>query len=190
MEKYTDASVLQSKIDAYFDSISRLVVRCDNDGQVICTRGGDESLALEWLEPPTLSGLCLYLGIDKECFRKYGQDREFADVVKRAMQRLENYLERELFRQKQIQGIMFSLKSNYGWEDDESPGGEEEVISSYSAEDRLQMLFRLASEFLEYAEKSGIAADAAKSEDEALPKKRKRAAVTCTDSEKAGTGRK
>ncbi len=155
-DKYKNAGELEAVIHAYFGSISRCVERLDEKGEAICNQNGEPAKFLEWLEPPTLSGLCLYLGIDKEELHKLEKNAETRAVIKYATQRLENYLERELFRQKQIQGIMFSLKSNYGWEDAEHIENDAEAMIAYPLDEKVKRMYSLACEFLKSFEESEI----------------------------------
>lgn len=114
-KKYTKKS-LQEAVDGYFSSISR--------------DGGGEAWAAEYKKPPTVSGLCLYLGIDRSTWQNYS-DRslhpEFAEITAMARVRMEAYLEEQLLtREKNVQGLIFNLQNNYGWREkrDVELGGE------------------------------------------------------------------
>ncbi|MBO4265472.1 MAG: hypothetical protein J5922_05275 [Clostridia bacterium] len=152
---FSSPSDMEKKINRYFESISRRVPRCDKDGELIKNQNGDDFYSLEWIEPPTLSGLCLYLNISKETFLRYGRNEEYSKTVKWAMGVMENYLENALFRDKQVQGVMFSLKSNYGWDEKENqllskPGKD------FSPCEKMDLLKELVSEFTKDSEKTGI----------------------------------
>ena len=102
-KKYTKKS-LQQAVDGYFASISE---------------NGGEAWAAEYRRPPTVSGLCLYLGIDRSTWQNYA-DRtlhpEFAEITAMARMRMEAYLEEQLLtREKNVQGLIFNLQNNYGW---------------------------------------------------------------------------
>lgn len=72
----------------------------------------------EKLKPYTVTGLCVYLDIHKETLIEYGKRPEYTEAVKRAKQRVENYVEEGLLNGSinPIGGI-FNLKNNFGWVD-------------------------------------------------------------------------
>jgi len=78
-------------------------------------------------EPPTVTGLCLYLGfaalqsLDDYC--KKGPD--FAEIIKRAKLRVQNRYEKNLHGEKPT-GSIFALK-NMGWKDTNLLGEGEAV---------------------------------------------------------------
>jgi len=80
------------------------------------------------IEPYTTTGLCIALDIDRETLLNYGKDDKFFGTVKRAKLVIHNYAEKELFRQKNVVGVIFNLKNNHGWQDkqerDITTGGE------------------------------------------------------------------
>lgn len=126
-KKYTKKS-LKLEIDRYFGSISRVVQatemvdsgkRDDRNRAImkpvpIKNDEGDPIMVTEYIVPPSVSGLCLYLGIDRSTWQNYRTD--FPEVTEEARARIEVYLEGELLtREKSVQGIIFNLQNNYGW---------------------------------------------------------------------------
>lgn len=103
-KKYTKKS-LQTAVDGYFASISR--------------NGDGNAWTAEYKRPPTVSGLCLYLGIDRSTWQNYADRKlhpEFAEITAYARMRMEAYLEEQLLtREKNVQGLIFNLQNNYGW---------------------------------------------------------------------------
>lgn len=101
-KKYTKKG-LEKAVNGYFASISR---------------GGDV-WAAEYTRPPTVSGLCLYLGIDRSTWQNYSDPKlhpEFREITAYAKMRMEAYLEEQLLtREKNVQGLIFNLQNNYGW---------------------------------------------------------------------------
>jgi len=93
--KFNSPEEMQALMDAYFD-------KCEDE-----ERG----------EPPTVTGLCLALDIDKATLLNYEKREEFLYTVKKAKLRIEKYLELSLFRTAQVAGIIFNLKENFGWKD-------------------------------------------------------------------------
>lgn len=90
--KYKSKEELQVKIDAYFKG-------CD-----------------EVHEPYTVTGLGLALDMSRQDLINYSNKEEFFDTIKKAKQRVENYLEKRLITDSNS-GVIFNLKNNYGWKD-------------------------------------------------------------------------
>lgn len=116
--KYTKKT-LSEAVNAYFSSISYTVVAKDEDGCELRNDDGKEILVRKYATPPSISGLCLYLGIDRSTWQNYADARlhpEMKAVTEEARARIEVYLEEELLtRRKGVQGIIFNLQNNYGW---------------------------------------------------------------------------
>jgi hypothetical protein len=67
-------------------------------------------------EPPTITGLALYLGFaSRQSFYDYEKDGEFSYVIKRARLRIETEYEKRLMGNNPA-GAIFALK-NFGWSD-------------------------------------------------------------------------
>lgn len=131
-KKYKTALAFAKKVDEYFNSISRTVIasemvdtgKCDQKGrpiyekQPIYNDNGDEIKIREYIVPPSISSLCLYLGISRQTWDNYSNTEEFLDTATHARARVEAYLESELnSRVKGIEGIKFNLQNNYGWKE-------------------------------------------------------------------------
>lgn len=126
--KYRTAAAFARAVDRYFRSISRTepLTRAVEVGktakgkpiyenQAVKNDLGEPVMLQNYLEPPTMSGLCLYLGLSRDAFSEYARRPEFADTAAHARARVEAYLEAQLYRTKQVQGIMFNLQNNFGW---------------------------------------------------------------------------
>jgi uncharacterized protein (DUF2141 family) len=84
----------------------------------VLNNNGDQVLKTEFFEIPTIIGLSHYLGMTRETLNQYSKDEIFSDTIKQAKEKIEKYLENELFRQQgQVTGIIFNLKNNFGWKD-------------------------------------------------------------------------
>lgn len=117
-KKYTKKG-LEKAVKGYFDSISRKVRALDDDGEAVYNDAGESIWVTEYIRPPTVGGLCLYLGIDRSTWQNYA-DRslhpEFQEITAYARMRMEAYLEEQLVtREKNVQGLIFNLQNNYGW---------------------------------------------------------------------------
>lgn len=91
--KYKNKEELQEKIDKYFRE-------CD-----------------EKEEPYTVTGLGLALDMSRQDLINYSNKEDFFDTIKKAKQKVENYLEKRLIKDSSATGIIFNLKNNYGWKD-------------------------------------------------------------------------
>lgn len=70
-------------------------------------------------EPPTITGLCIYLGFEsRQSFYDYAEKKEFAYAIKSAKIRIESEYEKRLHYQH-CTGPIFALK-NMGWVDSQA----------------------------------------------------------------------
>lgn len=140
-KKYTKKG-LERAVEGYFASISRTVQARDAAKQPLYNDAGEPIRVVEYIRPPTVGGLCLYLGIDRSTWQNYADGRlypELADVVAGAKARMECWLEEELLtREKNVQGLIFNLQNNYGWREKREVelGGETRRTVAESAQAR------------------------------------------------------
>jgi hypothetical protein len=118
--KFKSAKELQKKIDEYFESCFEEVWQQNAEGnwEPVLDRHGE--ILRRQIKPFTITGLALALDTTRETLLDYEEKDEFSDTIKRAKQRCENYAEEQLFKTnaKNITGIIFNLKNNYGrWAD-------------------------------------------------------------------------
>lgn len=116
--KYGSAKALSDAVIAYFDSISYTEVMM-RDGEPVLSDGGRPIKFRVYVRPPTVGGLCIYLGIDRSSWNNYCDKElhpEFEDITNYARTMMESYLEEQLvLREKSTQGIQFNLENNFGW---------------------------------------------------------------------------
>lgn len=91
------------------DPIIEKIPVLDNNGEQISTT--------IYYEQPTIIALCKYLDIDRKTLSEYEKRDEFSNTIKKAKEKIEDYLERQLSRKDQVTGIIFNLKNNFGWVD-------------------------------------------------------------------------
>ena len=91
--KFKTAAGLQKAIDAYFETAQK------------------EKL------PPTITGLALALDTTRQTLMDYEERDAFTDTIKKAKLRCENYAEIQLFKGRNVAGVIFNMKNNYGWKD-------------------------------------------------------------------------
>lgn len=146
-KKYT-GSTLRKAVDNYFRSISRVVKttekvntgKKDKSGHAIfedkpvmnCL--GKQVEYIEFVVPPTVGGLCEFLGIHRSTWAEYCDPEkypEFSDTVTHARGRLQGWREEQLLIRKDVNGIKFDLENNYGYREKRSvevTGGVEEFL--------------------------------------------------------------
>lgn len=122
---------LKEEVERYFATITRMVKvtekvdtgRRDKSGHVIYEQKpvtnqlGQQLEVVEYLVPPTVGGLCEFLGIHRDTWHEYCQQEEFSDTTTRAQGRLRAYREEQLLIRKDVKGIIFDLENNYGYKE-------------------------------------------------------------------------
>lgn len=93
--KYKNVEELQLLIDEYF-------YECDKAKR-----------------PYTITGLALYLDMDRKSLLRYEKEYEdeFCHTIKRAKERVQEFVECCLFKRGIAPGVIFNLKNNFGWEE-------------------------------------------------------------------------
>jgi len=94
----------------------------------------------EYIHPPTLSGLCVHLGMSRDDFADALASKSRGKAAELAKLRIEAFLEEQLFRGKQTSGVMFALTNIYGWSEKGSEArGErlEDILEKLGSERRL-----------------------------------------------------
>lgn len=66
--------------------------------------------------PYTMSGLAYALDMDRRTLLDYSYRDEFLPTIKKARDRIQQYVEERLF-ENNVTGAIFNLKNNFGWED-------------------------------------------------------------------------
>lgn len=105
--RFEDPDEMQRQIDLYFQD-------CKEEKEV-----------------PTVSGLAVYLGTNRQTLIRYEKNDEcgwlvdypesvrvaFRDTIKEAKARIESGYEQQLFNKQGVVGAIFTLKNNYGYVD-------------------------------------------------------------------------
>lgn len=122
----------EREVDKYFEHIKgeeaeREIPNPDEEGDFIT-----ETFWIRKPEPPTITGLCLFLGFEsRQSFHDYSERPEFSYTLKRARMRIECEYEKSLQFARNPAGSIFALK-NLGWKDKqevENSGGQKiEVV--------------------------------------------------------------
>lgn len=121
---WDNVEALQKAVDGYFEYIKGEFHEEDEVIESKARKKGEENKSITikvkvWdrePEPPTITGLCLYLGFEsRQSFHDYKENPEFSYTIKKARLRIENEYEKMLYRQSPT-GSIFALK-NLGWVD-------------------------------------------------------------------------
>lgn len=119
-KKYTKKA-LETGVEGYFKSISRdvpLVEKTESGSSVpVVNKLNEPAMATEWLEPPTVGGLCAFLGIHRSTWAAYCDPEkhpDFAEATEWARDQLYAWRENALLTQRHVRGVMFDLENNYG----------------------------------------------------------------------------
>lgn len=123
-KKYTGRSLMEG-VDAYFASISRTVEATERIEtgtktfveQPILSDAGEPIRYREYVVPPTLWGLCEFLGITPKTWNSYC-DRmkhpEMQDAVLRADGLMREWKEQALLTRKDVRGIIYHIQNDLG----------------------------------------------------------------------------
>ncbi len=141
--KYTRAKTFETAkgferaVERYFCGICRTVVltedvpsglRDEKDKELLTpcpllNDNGEPVTDTRWFRPPSMTDLCLYLGISEARLAEAeARDESYARVAARARARIESYLQTQLELSKRMSGIAFKLTHLYGWKNQPPPG--------------------------------------------------------------------
>ncbi len=144
-KRYRTAGALRKAVEGYFASISRIrpVQELVNTGEKDCW--GHFILVLEDVKndagetvtervfsvPPTVGGLCAYLGVSRDTWARYcdwEENPQFAETTQWAREQLLAWRETELLRRpgNKLRGLELDLIANYGYGAKIAAGGKPE----------------------------------------------------------------
>lgn len=170
--KFNDPQKLQEAVETYFD---RLTVWNYAEGVDPVSLKPRKRLQRQFLNPPTMSGLAVSLGINRQSLIKYASGemswnsepiseevkKQLVDTIRNAHARVEEYGHEALYTAKSAVGPVFSLKNNHAdWEDVSTIRNEhslEQYDLSQLSDDELSLFVKLKEKAL------------AKPENQALP---------------------
>lgn len=111
--KYSSVEEMQRRIDSYFENCAGTIL-AGKDGKPVLDRTGQPVMVNK--HPPTMTGLAMALGFrTRKSLCDYRRKGEFQYTVMRARLRVENYAEERLYDRDGVNGAMFSLCQNFGW---------------------------------------------------------------------------
>lgn len=125
--RFVSPEHLQCMVNEYFESCNGPLI--DRYGNLVYDKDGN--LVKTQVQPWTVSGLALYLGISTVTLKKYRQGMiddildemsadtddclTFSKVVLQAKQKIESYSEKRLYDRDGQQGARFVLDNIFGW---------------------------------------------------------------------------
>lgn len=170
--KYTERT-LRKAVEAYFRGITRTVTLREqvNTGEKdgwghwvyelrdICNDAGEPVQVRQFVVPPTVGGLCEFLGIHRSTWADYcdGEKHpEFRELTAWAREVIQHYLESELLGRdgKNLKGVIFSLQNNFGYSEKRevelgNRAAKAVAAAAVPMEEKRAMLEELAREFVE-----------------------------------------
>jgi hypothetical protein len=124
---------MADRIDNYFNSITitkpcwnNVIIGYEDEEkrvpiykqEPILNNNGEQITKDTYFEHPSVIALAHYLEMDRRSLLNYEKDPLFFPTIKKAKEKIELYLEYELYRgQGQVAGIVFNLKNNFDWKD-------------------------------------------------------------------------
>jgi len=129
--KFKTVKELQEKVDAYFDScwepVMDRVINPDYKGKKKDATPDDWiwEHRTDWegkplyrqIKPYTVTGLALFMEIDRDTLLNYEKNDKFFGTIKEAKLKIHEYAEQYLFTGKNQTAAIFNLKNNWGWKD-------------------------------------------------------------------------
>lgn len=182
-EKKMTAATFGRKTEAYFNSIrtvrpllqkipvteegenGALLPKLDVYGhelyryEQVYTADGKPAMEEFWVEPPSIIGLSLFLGVDRTTLYRWknlreskttltAEDEKFCNIATRAWGRIEAYLICQTENPKKVKGATANLEANFGWKQRKEVGFDEKTTNVVSAatvssEEKLKELLKM-----------------------------------------------
>ncbi|OHD28150.1 MAG: hypothetical protein A2Y38_15575 [Spirochaetes bacterium GWB1_59_5] len=122
--KFATPEELSAKIEEYFDSCWEDKVTEHTDDKGACTM----STVRYQNRPYTIMGLAMHLDLSRQGLCEYAEKGQFSDIVKKAKQKVEMFVEEQLLWSKNATGAIFWLKNHAEYRDKQEteitgPGG-------------------------------------------------------------------
>lgn len=125
----------------------------------VITADGTPAVEITYTQPPSITGLCLYLGVDRTTFFRWTKLREnggeitpeeekICNIATQARGRIEEYLIRQTENPRAARGAIANLEANFGWKRRREVGLDEETravaaTTGMTMDDKLETLRRL-----------------------------------------------
>lgn len=138
-KRWRSAGALEAAVEGYFRSISRTVT-AEERGAPILNDAGEPIRYREYVIPPTVWGLCEYLGISRATWEGYCDPRrrpEFRGAAALARDLMQDWSQRALLSRRDVRGLIYILQNA------REPDGEGEDRGSLSLSRRRAILEEL-----------------------------------------------
>lgn len=174
------ARAMKKKIDAYFDAIRaekpmyvKVPVMTEDDYgrklpvldafghekmmfEQVVTADGKPATETIWIEPPSIIGLCMAIGVDRTTFYRWCNpgdepdegEKEFCNIATRARGRIEAYLTAKTEEKCAARGAIANLEANFGWKRRKEIGIDEQTqravaMTAMTTDEKLQELQKM-----------------------------------------------
>lgn len=122
---FTTVEELEAKIDEYF-------AYCDNRIRQVYSAKSEGVIEVLDPAPYTMSGLAVFLGMDRRSLLNYSKNEKFFPTVKAARDRVEADIEERMNdKQTFTPGLIFNAKNNFDWKDQTHVEQTGEVTHKY-----------------------------------------------------------
>lgn len=109
--KFKTPEDLQKKVDEYF-------AHCDNRVKEVYNKELGDHILVSNPEPYTMSGLGVWLDVDRQTILNYAAKDQYFDTIKKARAKVEADVERRMSDKETFTpGLIFNAKNNFGWVD-------------------------------------------------------------------------
>ncbi len=139
-KRWTGGTALEAAVAGYFRSISRTVT-AEERGAPILNDAGEPIRYREYVVPPTVWGLCEYLGISRATWESYCDPRrhpQFRSAAALARDLMQDWSQRALLSRKDVRGLIYILQNAQ-----DQSGEREEETGSLSLSQRRAILEEL-----------------------------------------------
>ncbi len=106
-------AALAAGVEGYFRSISRTVTAAEKDVPILNDQG-EPIRYREYVVPPTVLGLCEYLGLSRETWEEYCDPQahpEYRQAAALARDRMQDWSQRALLTRKDVRGLIYILQN-------------------------------------------------------------------------------
>ena len=107
------AAALEAGVEGYFRSISRTVTAAEKDAPILNDEG-EPIRYREYVVPPTILGLCEYLGLSRETWEEYCDPLahpEYRRAAALARDHMQDWSQRALLTRKDVRGLIYILQN-------------------------------------------------------------------------------
>lgn len=118
-KKYNKADEMKKKIEEYFESCFTEDLKYNSEKKYYEPKKDYKGNIIKYqCKPFTITGLANALDMTRETLLRYEEDKEFSDTIRKAKQKVEQYVEERLFDRDGVNGARFNLINNFNnWSD-------------------------------------------------------------------------